>query len=156
MIPCMNQKMRMCLRLLVYIFTSGKTFTLMFKSYILRRITEALSEHVVIKVYVDANHAGTMANRRSHYGIIIYVNNSPIIWYSKRQNTVEASSFGSKFVALRITIEMIEDLRYKLRSFGVDIVPRLRSFARLSSLLGAFALPTKAFLKIGAIEGHRE
>ena len=79
MIPCMNQKMRMCLRLWVYIFTSGKNFTLMFKSYILRRITEALSEHVVIKVYVDANHAGTIANRRSHYGIIIYANNAPII-----------------------------------------------------------------------------
>ena len=117
---------------------------------------EELGKYVVIKAHVDADHAGNMANRRSHSISIIYVNNAPIIWYSKRQNTVEASSFGSKFVALRITIEMIEDLRYKLRSFGVDIVPRLRSFARLSSLLGAFALPTKAFLKIGAIEGHRE
>ena len=59
-----------------------------------RHITEALGKYVVIKAYVDANHAGNMENRRLHSDIIIYVNNSPIIWYSKRQNTVKASSFG--------------------------------------------------------------
>ena len=39
--------------------------------------------------YVDADHAGNMLTRGSHTGIIIFSNNSPIIWYSKRQNTVE-------------------------------------------------------------------
>ena len=56
---------------------------------------EAIGEYVAIKVYVDANHAGNTANRRLHSGIIIYVNNEPTIWYSKKQKTVEASSFGS-------------------------------------------------------------
>ena len=37
------------------------------------------------------------------------------------QNTVESSSFGSKFIALRIATEMIEGLRYKLRIFEVPI-----------------------------------
>ena len=55
-----------------------------------RHMPEALGKYVVIKAYVDANHAGNMANRRSHYGIIIYDNNPPIIWYIKRQNIVEA------------------------------------------------------------------
>ncbi len=50
---------------------------------------EALGRAVKVLCYVDANHAGNMANRRSHSGILIYVNNAPIIWYSKRQNTVE-------------------------------------------------------------------
>ena len=44
---------------------------------------------------------------------------SPIIWYLKRQNTVESSTFGSEFVALRI--ELIISLRYKLRMFGVKV-----------------------------------
>ena len=70
---------------------------------------------------MDANNAGNMLTRQSHTGIIIFFNNSPIIWYSKRQNTVESSSFGSKFIALRIATEMIEGLRYKLRMFGVPI-----------------------------------
>ena len=55
-----------------------------------RHMPEALVKYVVIKSYADANHTGNVSNRRSHSGIIIYVNNSPIIWYSKKQNTVEA------------------------------------------------------------------
>ena len=60
-----------------------------------RHMSEALGKYVAIKDYVDTNHAGNMENRRSHSGIIIYVNNAPIICYSKLQNTFEASSFGS-------------------------------------------------------------
>ena len=41
--------------------------------------------------------------------------------YSKRQNTVESSSFGSELVALRIATDMVEALRYKLRCFGIPI-----------------------------------
>lgn len=43
------------------------------------------------------------------------------MWYSKRQNTVESSTFGSEFVAMRVAIEMIEGLRYKLRMMGIPI-----------------------------------
>ena len=50
---------------------------------------EALGKYVLIKAYVDANHAGNMTNRMSHYGIIIYVNNAPTTWYIKRQKKVE-------------------------------------------------------------------
>ena len=84
-------------------------------------MSEALGKYVVIKAYVDANYAGNMENRRSHSVIIIYVNNAPIIWYSKRQNTVEDSSCVSESVALRIDTEMIEDLRYKLRCFVMPV-----------------------------------
>ena len=80
---------------------------------------EALGKYVVIKYYVDANHAGNMVNRRSHYGIIRYVNNAPIIWYSKQQNTVETLSFGSEFFAPRFATYIIEAMQYKLSCFGV-------------------------------------
>ena len=43
------------------------------------------------------------------------------MWYSKRQNTVETSTFGSEMVALRQAVEMVEGLRYKLRMMGIDI-----------------------------------
>ena len=80
---------------------------------------EALGKYVVIKADVDANHAGNVANRRSHSGIIVYVNNALIIWYSKRQTKFEASSFGSIVFSLRIAKYIIEALRYKLRCFGI-------------------------------------
>ena len=76
---------------------------------------------VEITCFVDANHAGNVITRRSHTGIIIFVNNAPILYYSKRQNTVESSTFGSEFVALRIARDMIVSLRYKLRMFGVPL-----------------------------------
>ncbi len=71
--------------------------------------------------FVDANLAGDMAGRRSQTGILIFVNRAPIIWHSKRQNTVETSTFGSEIVAMKNAIELIEALRYKLRMFGVEI-----------------------------------
>ena len=71
--------------------------------------------------YVDANQYGNLLIRRLHSGIIIYVNNAPIIWYIKRQNIVGSSSFGSDFVSLHIAVDIIYNLSYKLRCFGVDI-----------------------------------
>jgi hypothetical protein len=56
-----------------------------------------------------------------HTGIIIFVQNAPIIWYSKRQNTVEAATFGSEIVALQICKEFIVAMRYKLRMFSIPI-----------------------------------
>ena len=82
---------------------------------------EPRGEPVVITCFTDADHAGCQATRRSHSGIIIFVNRAPILWYSKRQITVETSVFGSELIALKIGIEMIEGLRYKLRMFGVPL-----------------------------------
>jgi hypothetical protein len=82
---------------------------------------EALGHSVVTTCYVDADHAGCRATRRSHTGILIYVNCAPIIWFSKRQNTVESSTFGSEFITLKISVELIKSLRYKLHMFGIPI-----------------------------------
>ena len=57
---------------------------------------------VVMSCFVDADHAGCRVTRRSHTGIVIYVNRAPILWFSKRQNTVESATFGSEFVSMRI------------------------------------------------------
>ena len=76
---------------------------------------------IQISAFVDAAHAGNLVTRRSHTGILIFLNNAPISWYSKRQNTVETSTFGSEFVSLRIATEQIKALRYKLRMFGIPI-----------------------------------
>ena len=88
-----------------------------------------------INCFVDADHAGNRVTRRSHTGIIMYCNTAPIIWYSKRQNTVESSTFGSEFVALKIATELIEGLRYKLRMFGVPIEGEARVFCDNESVV---------------------
>ena len=82
---------------------------------------EPKGKSVMVSCFVDANHAGNVISRWSHTGIIIYVQNVPILWFSKRQNAVESSSFGSEFVALRTAKDMLVALQYKLRMFGVPI-----------------------------------
>ena len=69
--------------------------------------------------FVDADHGGDWITRRSQTGIILFGNSAPLLWYSKRQNTVESSTFRSEFVALRITTELITSFRYKLRMFSI-------------------------------------
>ncbi len=57
-----------------------------------------------LKIYVcivDANHAGNVVTRRSHSGILLFIQKSPILWLRRQQNTVETSMFGSEFVALQ-------------------------------------------------------
>jgi hypothetical protein len=76
---------------------------------------------VKMTTFVDSDHAGNLATRRSQTGILIFLNKAPVVWYSKRQNTVESSTFGSEFVAMRVATEMVEGLRYKLRMFGIPI-----------------------------------
>ena len=71
--------------------------------------------------YTDADHAGNLVTRRSHTGIIHFLNNAPISWYSKRQTTVEASTFGSEFNALRVAVDQIVAMRQKLRYMGVRV-----------------------------------
>jgi hypothetical protein len=80
-----------------------------------------LGKPVRITVYVDADHTGNVVTRRSQTGFIIFVNSAPIIWYSKKQKTIESSTFGAEFVALRVCIEALIALRYKLCSFGIQI-----------------------------------
>jgi Reverse transcriptase (RNA-dependent DNA polymerase) len=82
---------------------------------------EPRGKSVVTRCYVDADHAGCLATRRSHTGVLIFVNEAPIVWFSKRQNTVESSTFGSEFIALKQSIDLIEGLRYKLRMMGIPI-----------------------------------
>jgi hypothetical protein len=76
---------------------------------------EPRGKAVQIIVFVDASHGCDLLTRRSRK------NRAPIIWFSKKQNTVETSSFGSEFTALRTAIEMIKGLRYKLRMLGVPL-----------------------------------
>ena len=85
------------------------------------QMPEPLGKAVKITCFVDASHAGDLVTRRSHTGFIIYLNNAPIDWYSKRQNTVETSTFGSELVAMKTGIEKVKALRIKLQLLGIPI-----------------------------------
>ena len=77
----------------------------------------AVSSHC----FVDVDHASNTVTQRLQTGILIFLNQAPIVWYSKWQNTVETSTFGSEFIAMRTAVEHIEVLRYKLCMFGIPV-----------------------------------
>jgi hypothetical protein len=72
-------------------------------------------------VYVDADHAHDLVTRKSIAGILVMLINTPIRWISKRQNTVNTSTYGSEFVASSISMELILEIRCMLRSLGVAL-----------------------------------
>jgi hypothetical protein len=108
---------------------------------------EPRGHSVTTSAFVDANHAGNVVTRRSHTGIFLFVQNAPITWFSKRQNTVEAATFGSEFVALRICKEMIVALRYKLRMFGVPIDGPTNVFCDNRGVVRNASIPESTLMK---------
>jgi hypothetical protein len=81
----------------------------------------AFGKKARITVYVDADHAHDTVTRRSVTAILLFINNTPMQWYSKRQRTVETSTYGAELVAARIATDMIIEMRYVLRMLGVAI-----------------------------------
>ena len=88
-----------------------------FQQIVPKRFGNSTSTHC----FVDADLVGNLISRRSQTCVLILCNRAPFIWHSKRQNSVESSTFDSEIMALKNSIELIEALRYKLRMFGVPI-----------------------------------
>ena len=68
---------------------------------------EALGEQMTNQCFCGCRLAGKVRTCKSQTDIIMYGNMNPLIWYRKRQATVESSFFGSEFAALRILVDML-------------------------------------------------
>ena len=76
---------------------------------------------MTMRSFVDSDHAGDITTRRSRTGFMVFLNSAPIYWFSKKQTSVETSSFGSEFCAMKQCCEYIRGLRYKLRMMGISV-----------------------------------
>jgi hypothetical protein len=74
-----------------------------------------------LRLFLDYDHAGEQFTRRSRTGFVIYLNMAPIVWFSKRQTTVESSVFGAEFVVMKNGIEACRGIHYKLIMMGVTL-----------------------------------
>ena len=71
--------------------------------------------------FIDSDHAAVLVSRHSRTGVLVYLQSAPVIWYTKKQGSIETSSFGSEFSAMKTGTEIIIGLRYKLRMMGVPL-----------------------------------
>ena len=63
----------------------------------------------IMRAYVDSDHAGDSTNSWSRTAFTVYLNSSPIYYHSKKQTSVEPSSFGSEFIALKHAVSAFGD-----------------------------------------------
>ena len=82
---------------------------------------EPLGEAVQLTCFVDASFAPDLVSFRSRTGVMLYVNRGLINFLSRRQNSIETSTFGAEYMALKTGLEMTIGLRYKLAMMGVPI-----------------------------------
>jgi hypothetical protein len=102
---------------------------------------------VKLTVYVDADHARNNVTRRSVTGILLLINNTPLVWISKRQRTVETSTFGSEMIAARMAIDLIIEMRYKLRCLGIRVEKRSELLGDNLSVVVNTTLPSSKIKK---------
>ena len=76
---------------------------------------------LIVVAKVDADHAANTITRRSRTGFLVYLNSGLVYWSSKKQTSVESSSFSSEFITMKQCCEYIHGLRYKLRMMGIPV-----------------------------------
>jgi hypothetical protein len=91
------------------------------KETVPKNAPDALGKEVDTILFHNANLYHDIITGRSVTGLIHFLNRTPIDWFSKKQNTVETSTYGSEYVAARIAAEQIIDLRTTLRYLGIPI-----------------------------------
>jgi hypothetical protein len=71
--------------------------------------------------YQDANLYHDLVTGRAMSGIIHFVNQTPVVSFCKRQETVETATYGSEFMVARQATQKITDLQYTLRIMGIPL-----------------------------------
>ncbi|KAL7550232.1 hypothetical protein ACHAWF_013471 [Thalassiosira exigua] len=108
---------------------------------------EPLGKPVEIFVFCDSNHASNVVTRRSHSGIFLFAQNALIRSFSKKQNKVEARTYGAELVAMRIARDMIVVLQLKLKSIGIPMVGPANDFCDNQGVVKNTSIPESTLSK---------
>ena len=92
-------------------------------------------KEVDLCIFVGSNNAGSKQARNK---LMISMNMLWIDWYSKKQSTIETSVFGAEFVAMKVRVEILHAIQYKLRMlysnfFGPHIIMEIRCWLSIIS-----------------------
>lgn len=64
------------------------------------KMLQARALGFIIYALVDADSPSDTVTRQSRTGFLVYLNSSLTYWFSKKQISVESSTFGSEFIAM--------------------------------------------------------
>jgi hypothetical protein len=100
-----------------------------------------------VNFWCDASFATDLSTRRSQTGIIIFIGNAPLRWFSKRQTTTEGSAYAAESNALKQAGEQIEALRFKLRMMGIPVKAPANGFVDNQAVVFNSTIPTSVLRK---------
>ena len=102
---------------------------------------------VRITDFKDVDHAHDILTRRSVTEILLMINNTSVKWISKRQKTVETSTYGSELVAAKQGVESILEYRYMLCIMGAKIDESALLLGDNKSVILNTAMPSSVLKK---------
>jgi uncharacterized membrane protein YgcG len=106
-----------------------------------------LGNLVRITEFVDANLYFDLLTGRACTGILMFLNQTPIDWYCKKQSTVATATFGSEFVATKTAVEKAYDLRFTLRMMGIPVDYRTYMFGDNQAVVTQSTIPHSQLAK---------
>ncbi len=104
-------------------------------------------DELQVTIYVDASHASDYDTRRSVTGYIVFLGRTPVSWYSKRQNTIETSTYSSELVALRTAVDKAIAMRHQLRALGLKVTKPCAILSDSMSVCWNMQLPSSTLKK---------
>ena len=84
-------------------------------------VTLSRGKVVDLCMFIDSNHAGNKEIRISKTKFMMYMSMSLIYWYSMMQTTIETPVFGADFVSMKVVIDTLCAIWYKLRMMDILI-----------------------------------
>eukprot|EP00957_Ditylum_brightwellii_P083797 6369301-Ditylum_brightwellii.AAC.1 len=69
---------------------------------------ELKGKPVITSGFFGSSHATCLLTQRSTTCVLLFINSTPIRWYSRHQNWVETSTYGSEIVARHIAVNLIK------------------------------------------------
>jgi len=104
-----------------------------------------LGKYVTLSHYVNANLPSNvyhdMLTGWLVAGILHFLNQTPVDWYSEKQTTVKTATYSSKLVSAPLAVDQIVDLCLTLRYLGVPIPEKSYLFGDNKSVVNSSAKP---------------
>ena len=128
-------------------WTSSEFGTVQGKEEIPSNMPELRGQGFTMHAKVNADHASDTVMRHSRTGFLVYLNCVLVYWWSKKQNSVESSSFGSEFIVMKQCCEYVCGLRYKLRMMGIPCDDLMFIYGDNQSVLANTTVPDSTLKK---------
>ena len=112
-----------------------------------KRMPELKGLGVMIRVKVKADHTSDIVAKRLMTAFLVSFNCALIYWWCRKQMSVETSSFGSEFIALKQCCEYLHSLRYKLHMMDIPCEAPAYMYSDYQYVLAYMTIPDSTLKK---------